>query len=47
MNGLLQDIRYALRQLHQHRGYAAAAVISMALGIGSTAAEERDYLPEL
>jgi predicted permease len=35
---LLQDLSYALRQLLRHRVYALTAIISMALGIGATAA---------
>jgi hypothetical protein len=35
---LFQDISFALRQLTKHRIYALTAILSMALGIGATAA---------
>lgn len=38
MHGLLQDLRYALRQLIHRRGFALAAIVSLMLGIGATAA---------
>jgi predicted permease len=38
LDGLLRDVRYALRSLNRQRGFAVTAILALGIGIGATTA---------